>query len=612
MKKRNPFLKGLLKNIFFVVFIFISLWALLSLTDFKLGNDNVEESSIPKLVQYINSGEVTKVEVYKNNVVAHLKNESKLEIKKEPGITLTENLSYFDIDESKMQDVGFVYHEDSSEWLFPFLLMVVLPFILLIVFFWFFFKKSKGGITQTFDFTKPKAKMFSQNAQEKKVTFSDVAGLKEEKEELTEIVDFLKHPQKYLKMGAKIPKGVLLVGPAGCGKTLLARAIAGESNVPFFYVSGSSFIELFVGVGSSRVRNLFEAAKKQQPCLIFIDELDSIGKVRGLSMSGGNEEREQTLNQLLTEMDGFEKNDKIIILGATNRVDVLDPALLRPGRFDRKVVVNLPDIKEREEILAIHSKGKPLSSDVKLREVAERTPGFSGADLENVINEAAILTAKNGEESISQKNILESIEKVLLGPEKKSRILAVEEKEIAAYHEAGHAIVASFVENSEPVRKISIISRGMAAGYTLQVPEKERKLRRRSDFVSDIAVLLGGYLSEKMIYGEVSSGASDDLRRASNLARKVVKELGMSSFGPIAFGERNTEVFLGYESPETKNYSEETAIKIDNEVKSIILEAEEKAKQILAKYKEILDKVTKELIVKETLEREEYEKLLNA
>ncbi|HOI60383.1 MAG TPA: ATP-dependent zinc metalloprotease FtsH [Candidatus Pacearchaeota archaeon] len=612
MKKRNPFLKGLLKNIFFVVFIFISLWALLSLTDFKLGNDNVEESSIPKLVQYINSGEVTKVEVYKNNVVAHLKNESKLEIKKEPGITLTENLSYFDIDESKMQDVGFVYHEDTSEWLFPFLLMVVLPFILLIVFFWFFFKKSKGGITQTFDFTKPKAKMFSQNAQEKKVTFSDVAGLKEEKEELTEIVDFLKHPQKYLKMGAKIPKGVLLVGPAGCGKTLLARAIAGESNVPFFYVSGSSFIELFVGVGSSRVRNLFEAAKKQQPCLIFIDELDSIGKVRGLSMSGGNEEREQTLNQLLTEMDGFEKNDKIIILGATNRVDVLDPALLRPGRFDRKVVVNLPDIKEREEILAIHAKGKPLSSDVKLREVAERTPGFSGADLENVINEAAILTAKNGEESISQKNVLESIEKVLLGPEKKSRILAVEEKEIAAYHEAGHAIVASFVENSEPVRKISIISRGMAAGYTLQVPEKERKLRRRSDFVSDIAVLLGGYLSEKMIYGEVSSGASDDLRRASNLARKVVKELGMSSFGPIAFGERNTEVFLGYESPENKNYSEETAIKIDNEVKSIILEAEEKAKQILAKYKEILERVTKELIVKETLEREEYEKLLNA
>jgi len=413
-------------------------------------------------------------------------------------------------------------------------------------------------------------------------------------------------------MGAKIPKGVLLVGPAGCGKTLLARAVAGESNVPFFYVSGSSFIELFVGVGSSRVRNLFENDKKQQPCLIFIDELDSIGKVRGVSMSGGNEEREQTLNQLLTEMDGFEKNDKIIVLGATNRVDVLDPALLRPGRFDRKVVINLPDIKEREEILKIHTKGKPLSEDINLREVAERTPGFSGADLENIINEAAILTAKNEEKSISQKNILESIEKVLLGPEKKSRIIGAEEKEIAAYHEAGHAVVASFVPNSEPVRKISIISRGLAAGYTLQVPEKERRLKRKSDFVSDIAVLLGGYLSEKMIYGEVSSGASDDLKRASSLARKIVKELGMSSFGPIVFGEKNSEIFLGYEGAESKNYSEETAIKIDNEVKSIILEAEEKAKQILIKYKEVLEKVTKELIAKETLEREEYEKLLNA
>jgi len=327
-------------------------------------------------------------------------------------------------------------------------------------------------------------------------------------------------------------------------------------------------------------------------------------------MSGGNEEREQTLNQLLTEMDGFEKNDKIIVLGATNRVDVLDPALLRPGRFDRKVVINLPDIKEREEILKIHAKGKPLSEDINLREVAERTPGFSGADLENIINEAAILTAKNEEKSISQKNILESIEKVLLGPEKKSRIIGAEEKEIAAYHEAGHAVVASFVPNSEPVRKISIISRGLAAGYTLQVPEKERRLKRRSDFVSDIAVLLGGYLSEKMIYGEVSSGASDDLKRASNLARKIVKELGMSSFGPIVFGERNAETFLGYEGVESKNYSEETAIKIDNEVKSIILEAEEKAKQILIKYKEVLERVTKELITKETLEREEYEKLL--
>jgi len=612
MKKKNLFFKGLLKNIFFVIFIFCSLGLLLSVTGFDYFNqEKIEEATVPQLAERINAGEVSKVEVSQNNVLVYLNDDSKLKIKKEEGITLTENLSYFNIDEGKLQEVSFVYKEDASEWLMPFLLMVVLPFVLIAVFFFFFLKKGKGGMTQSFDFAKSKAKMFTKN-NDTKVTFNDVAGLKEEKEELSEIVDFLKHPQKYLKMGAKIPKGVLLVGPAGCGKTLLARAIAGESNVPFFYVSGSSFIELFVGIGSSRVRSLFEAAKKQQPCLIFIDELDSIGKVRGPSMSGGNEEREQTLNQLLTEMDGFEKNDKIIIIGATNRVDVLDPALLRPGRFDRKVVVNLPDIQEREDILKIHSKNKPLADDVNLREVAERTPGFSGADLENVVNEAAILTAKLGEEKVLQKNVLESIEKVLLGPEKKSRIITDEDKKIAAYHEAGHALVASFVPNGEPVRKISIIGRGMAAGYTLQVPDKERGFKRKSDFMADISILLGGYLTEKLIFGEVSSGASDDLKRASRVARKIVKELGMSSLGPTVFGEKDTEIFLGYEGSEQKNYSEDTALKIDAEVKNIMIEAEEKAKQILIKYKEVLERITKELIEKETLEREAFEKLLKA
>lgn len=611
MKKKNPFFKGLFKNIVFVVLIFITLGLFLGFVDLdELNKNSVEEVSIAKLVQYINDDEVLKIEVHKNNVISYLKDETKLVSKKEPGITLTENLSFFDINNEKLQEISFIYKEDNSEWFVPFLLMVVLPFVLLIGFFWFFLRKGKGNITQSFDFTKSKAKKFNKVSQKDKITFKDVAGLEEEKQELFEIIDFLKQPQKYLKLGAKIPKGVLLVGPAGCGKTLLAKAVAGESNVPFFYVSGSSFIELFVGVGSSRVRDLFEGAKKQQPCLIFIDELDSIGKIRGASFSGGNEEREQTLNQLLTEMDGFEKNDKIIVLGATNRVDVLDPALLRPGRFDRKVIIDLPDIKEREDILRIHSKGKPLGADIDLREVAERTPGFSGADLENVINEAAILTAKNEEKVVSQKNVLESIEKVLLGPEKRSKIIGKEEKEIAAYHEAGHAIVASFVPKGEPVRKISIISRGIAAGYTLQVPEKEKRLKRKSDFVADIAVLLGGYLSEKMIFGEVSSGASDDLKRASYIARKIVKELGMSSFGPVTFGERQTEVFLGYEGKEDKNYSEETAKRIDVEVKSIILEAEEMAKNILMKYKEVLERVTKELIKKETLEREEYEKLL--
>ena len=610
MKKKNPFFGGLFKNIIFIVLIFISLSVLFSFLNPDLfKKDKPEEISIPKLVQYINAGEVSKVEVLKNDITVQLLDETILKIKKEEGTTLTESLSYFDIEESKMQEVNFVYKEDVSEAFVFFLLMIGLPFVLIFIFFFFFLKKSKNSLNQTFDFTRAKAKLFSKNLKDK-ITFKNVAGLKEEKEELFEVVDFLKNPQKYLKMGAKIPKGILLVGPAGCGKTLLARAIAGESDVPFFYVSGSSFMELFVGVGSSRVRSLFENAKKQQPCLIFIDELDSIGKARGLSISGGNEEREQTLNQLLTEMDGFEKNDKIIILGATNRLDVLDKALLRPGRFDRKIVINLPDIEEREEILKIHATGKPLDEKVNLREVAERTPGFTGADLESVINEAAILTVKNKEEKVVQKNVLEAIEKVLLGPEKRSRVLSREEKEIAAYHESGHALVASFVPNSEPVRKISIISRGLAAGYTLQVPEKERNFKRRSDFVSEIAVLLGGYLTEKMIFGEVSSGASEDLRRASYLARKIVKELGMSSLGPVTFGEREREVFLGYESSENKNYSEETSIKIDAEVKNIIFEAEKKASEILNGKKEVLEKIAKELILKETLEREEYEKII--
>jgi cell division protease FtsH len=613
-KKKIPPMGMLFRNIFFIVLIFICLGLLFGFIE-QDGNlfsteNKIQEMSIGELVEDINEGQVKSITVNGNKITGVLTDDTEISSKKEEGITFTETLNDFGVDTAKLGGVELTFKDDNSGWITSFLLMIVAPFVLIFIFFWFFLRKAKTGAAQTFDFTKSKARIMDARNIKDKVTFKDVAGLKEEKEELSEIVDFLKHPNKYLKMGAKIPKGVLLVGPAGCGKTLLAQAVAGESNVPFFSVAGSSFIELFVGVGSSRVRNLFETAKKHQPCLVFIDELDSIGKVRGPSVGGGNEEREQTLNQLLTEMDGFEKNAKIVILGATNRADVLDPALLRPGRFDRKVVVNLPDIKEREAILEIHAKGKPFEKAVKLREVAERTPGFSGADLANVVNEAAIFAAKNGKEKITQNDLLNAIEKVLLGPEKKSRVFSKQEKEITAYHEVGHALVASFSPNAEPVRKISIISRGLAAGYTLQVPETEKNLKRKSDLITDIAVLLGGYLSEKLIYGEVSSGASNDLERASRIARKIVKELGMSKLGPIVFGQKEREIFLGQEGVEEKNYSNEIARKIDEEVESVIAEARSQAEKILVDNREILDKVSKELIKKETLEREEYEKLI--
>jgi cell division protease FtsH len=389
----------------------------------------------------------------------------------------------------------------------------------------------------------------------------------------------------------------------------LARAIAGESNVPFFSVAGSSFIEMFVGVGSGRVRSLFNIAKKHQPCLIFIDELDSIGRIRGSVVSGGNEEREQTLNQLLTEMDGFEQNDKIIILAATNRPDVLDPALLRPGRFDRKVVINLPDIQEREDILRIHSRGKPLGDDVNLREVAERTPGFSGADLSNVFNEAAISSAKEDSKTISQQQLLNAIEKVLLGTERRSHIMTDKEKEIIAYHEAGHALASQKLSDAEPVRKISIIGRGLAAGYTLKVPKEEKMLKNKREFEAEIAVLLGGYLTEKIVFGETTTGSSDDLNKASSIARDIVKKYGMSEMGPVTFGKRQSLMFLGDES-EAINYSEATAIKIDEEVNRIINKARKEAEEILTKNRKVLDKIAKTLIKKETIEREEFERLV--
>jgi len=603
-------IKGLLKNIFVVILIFLFIGAIFGL--FSTPEESIPAVSITELAEQINAEEVKEIKVMGNNISITYNDDSKATSKKEIGETLSQALLNYGADQEKLKAVSFVFEEIDESWMniLSFLIMFVLPLLLIGVFFFMIFKNAKTGAAQTFDFTKTKAKVFGAEGHPKeKITFKDVAGLKEEKQELEEIVDFLKNPQKYLKMGARIPKGVLLIGPSGCGKTLLARAIAGESNVPFFSVAGSSFIEMFVGVGSGRVRSLFSMAKKHQPCLVFIDELDSIGRIRGSVVSGGNEEREQTLNQLLTEMDGFEQNDKIIILAATNRPDVLDPALLRPGRFDRKVVINLPDIQEREDILRIHSRGKPLGDDVNLREVAERTPGFSGADLSNVFNEAAISSAKEDSKTISQQQLLNAIEKVLLGTERRSHIMTDKEKEIIAYHEAGHALASQKLSDAEPVRKISIIGRGLAAGYTLKVPKEEKMLKNKREFEAEIAVLLGGYLTEKIVFGETTTGSSDDLNKASSIARDIVKKYGMSEMGPVTFGKRQSLMFLGDES-EAINYSEATAIKIDEEVNRIINKARKEAEEILTKNRKVLDKIAKTLIKKETIEREEFERLV--
>jgi cell division protease FtsH len=464
---------------------------------------------------------------------------------------------------------------------------------------------------QALDFSKAKARVFGEKGSPSSgVSFQDVAGLEEVKEELEEVVDFLKNPSRFLKLGARIPKGVLLTGAPGVGKTLMARAVAGEAKVPFFEISGSEFIELFVGVGSSRVRDLFANAKKKQPCIVYIDELDAIGRSRGAGVGGGHDEREQTLNQILSEMDGFAQDTKVIVLASTNRPDVLDSALLRPGRFDRKIMLDLPDKKAREEILKVHTKNKPLVSSVNLKEVAERTPGFSGAELANLTNEAALLSARKRKKKVGQAELLEAVEKVLLGPEKKGYLVNKKEKELSAYHEAGHAIVSSFLPEAEPVQKISIVSRGQAGGYTIKIPLEESRIKRKSEFISEIAVLLGGYTAEKIFFGEVSTGSSNDLDRASKYARKMVKEFGMSPLGPVRFGGERNHVFLGKTMSEERDYSEETASKIDKEVSVFIKQGLEKAEEIIKNKKETLEKVAKTLVEKETLERKEYEKII--
>jgi len=608
--KMNP----LFKNFVFVILILLIVGGIFSLLYLPATTPN--EISTTQLVSDINSNKIKKITISGDSLdIVYTDNKTATSMK-ESGTGLTDLLINLGVNKDSLQKVEIsnqTAKQDLWSWLTPLLVFGILPLIVFGFFFWTMLRQAKSGAVQVFDFTKAKARLFGAEGHSKeKITFKDVAGLKEAKEELVEIVDFLKFPKKYLAMGAKIPRGVLLVGAAGVGKTLLARAVAGEANVPFLSVSGSEFVEMFVGVGSARVRDLFTTAKKSAPSIVFIDELDAIGRHRGAGIGGGHDEREQTLNQILVEMDGFEKETGVIILAATNRPDILDPALLRPGRFDRKIVLDPPDVHDREEILKIHSKGKPLNGNVDFKEVAERTPGFTGADLANVANEAALLAARQNKTEIHQKEFLEAIEKVLLGPERKSHILSKKEKEIAAYHEAGHALVSTFMPETEPVRKISIIARGMAAGYTLQVPSEERKMKTKTGFMSEIATLLGGYCAEKIKFGEMTTGASNDLSRASEMARKLVKEYGMSSLGPISFGEKEELVFLGKEISEQRNYSEKIAERIDEEVDVIIRGAQKQANIVLLKHRNLLEKVGKALVEKETIEREEFEKLIKA
>ncbi|TSC68562.1 MAG: cell division protease FtsH [Parcubacteria group bacterium Gr01-1014_56] len=531
--------------------------------------------------------------------------------KKEPDSSLTTTLSNYGVSKEALAKVSIDIKRQSS-W--QFWLTALAPFLaplLLIAFFvWYLSRQVRGAGMQAFSFGQSKPRITDPNDLVSRVTFKDVAGAKEAKEELLEIVDFLKNPKKFLDIGARIPKGILLMGAPGTGKTLLARAVAGEAGVPFFSISGSEFVEMFVGVGASRVRDLFLTAKRAAPAIIFVDEIDAVGRVRGTGVGGGNDEREQTLNQILVEMDGFEPNEKVIVMAATNRPDVLDPALLRPGRFDRRVTIDLPDRFDRLEILKIHSRKKPFAEDISLEVIAERTPGFSGADLYSLMNEGAILAARENRKTIAQYDLIRSIEKVMLGPERKSHVLNKKEKEITAYHEAGHALVASVLPYADPVHKISIISRGRAAGYTLKLPLDDKKMQSKREFLDDIAMSLGGYVAEKTVFGDITTGPSNDLQVLTALARDMVTRYGMSDkMGTVALEGEGGRALFG-RGVEDKSYSEKVSSEIDAEVKKIIDEAYKKAQTIITNHRKLLNAIAARLVEVETIERDEFEKIL--
>ncbi len=600
--------KIILKNFLIFLFIFLVIAALFS--TYNATTEKPEQVGIDQLITQIQNEEVSQIIVRDGKLDITLNNGKKEVSKKEISDSLSTLLKNYNIDPVKMLKVKIEVKENEG---FGFWAITLLPFLIPLVligaFIYIMMRQVQGANSKAMSFGQSGARELHQKGKSK-ITFKDVAGCKESKEELSEVVEFLRSPKKFLQLGAKIPKGVLLMGAPGTGKTLLAKAVAGEANVPFFSISGSEFVEMFVGVGASRVRDLFKKAKKSSPCIIFIDEIDAVGRQRGAGLGGSHDEREQTLNQILVEMDGMETKINVIVMAATNRPDILDPALLRPGRFDRRVVLDMPDINDREEILKVHAENKPFSADVDLRKIAERTPGFSGADIANVLNEGAILAARRNKKSIDQIDIFESIEKVLLGPERKSHILSDKEKKITAYHEAGHALVAHELPNSDPVHKVSIISRGHAAGYTLKLPLEDKHLHARSEFIDELAVFLGGWVAEKETFGEVTTGASNDLQQATKLAKNLITRYGMDEdLGPRTFGEREELIFLGKEIHEQRDYSDKTAEMIDQSITNLISQAQKTAKNILTKHKDQLDKIVEALIKKETLERGDFEAL---
>jgi cell division protease FtsH len=566
-----------------------------------------DKTDVATLARDIQSGQIKSVIVRGAEIEAIRQDDKKITTSKEANESFAELMKNYGVETEKLRDLKVEIKEQTGAGYWASLILpTIIPFILIVALMWFFFKQVQGQNSKAMMFGQSGARE-SKKDDKDQVTFKDVAGAKEAKEELYEIVEFLKQPAKFTALGAKIPKGVLLMGSPGTGKTLLARAVAGEAGVQFFHISGSEFVEMFVGVGASRVRDLFAKAKKSAPCIIFIDEIDAVGRQRGSGLGGSHDEREQTLNQILVEMDGFEPNSGVIVMAATNRPDVLDPALLRPGRFDRRVVLDLPDLNEREEILKIHASKKPLAKDASIRRLAERTPGFSGADLANLMNEGAILAARQNLTQIPMQLLLDAIEKVLLGPERRSHVMNENERKITAYHETGHALVAHLLPHADPVQKVSIISRGRAAGYTLKMPTEDRSMKTSEEYREEIAVMLGGYAAEQLTFGDITTGASNDMKQATRLARSMVTQWGMSEkLGPRTYGVQEDMIFLGREIHENRDYSDEKAIVIDQEIDKIIKHGLDTAKKLIQTNSEAMDRVAERLLAKETLEREAF------